>query len=273
MIVWNDIEKYKKGIDNTKKEDGLNENDKLTKNKTSYNKNAFHINHNVNDYGLNDKVTIKPFHVTYDQSFKNMFKNKSTPSNFLKGSVELSSGTRRVIEMTNKMIPKIDHSYVDPQYYEHKLEGKTNKVLMLNEMSGGKDFAKRFIEDMKSKELPNTSQLILKKTDLPDQAMPEPPIPEPPKSKYSKFKRDKGHLLNQPPPLLAYEDDEDIDEVINLPPETKRSYSHQKKTPTRPPPQSPIQKIGLDIKSAIPPSPIRSKAEIKEAIQRDPKIQ
>ena len=149
MIVWNDIEKYKKGINNGKKEDGLNENDKLSKSKTSYNKNAFHFNHHPNDYGLNDKVTIKPFHVTYDPSFKNMFNNKSTPSNLLKGKVELSSGTRRVIEMTDKMIPRIDHSYIDPQYYEHKLEGKSNKVLMLNEMSGGKDFAKRFIEDMK----------------------------------------------------------------------------------------------------------------------------
>ena len=81
MLIWNDIEKYKNEINSTKKLDGLNENDKLSKSKTIYKKNAFHFNHHVNDYGLNEKVTIKPFHVTYDQSFKNMFTNKSTPSN------------------------------------------------------------------------------------------------------------------------------------------------------------------------------------------------
>ena len=122
------LQKYRKEINDGKKIDGLNENDKLTKSKTSYNKNAFHFNHHVNDYGLNDKVTIKPFHVTYDQSFKNMFANKSTPSKLFKGAVELSSGTRRVIEMTDKMIPKIDHSYIDPGFYEHKLKGKTKKL-------------------------------------------------------------------------------------------------------------------------------------------------
>ena len=37
--------------------------------------------------------------------------------------------------------------------------------------------------------------------------------------------------------------------------------------------QSSNTKKGLDIKSAIPPSPIKSKAEIKEAIQKDPIIQ
>ena len=52
MLVWNDIEKYKNEINNTKKLDGLNENDKLSKSKTNYNKNAFHFNHHVNDYGL-----------------------------------------------------------------------------------------------------------------------------------------------------------------------------------------------------------------------------
>ena len=62
-----------------------------------------------------------------NNDLKNMFKNKSTPSNELKGKVELSSGTQNAIKTFNKSIPKIDHSYIDPQYYEHKIEGKTTK--------------------------------------------------------------------------------------------------------------------------------------------------
>ena len=243
MLVWNDIEKYKNEINNTKKLDGLNENDKLSKSKTNYNKNAFHFNHHVNDYGLNDKVTIKPFHVTYDQSFKNMFANKSTPSKMLKGKVELSSGTRRVIEMTDKMIPKIDHSYIDPGYYEHKLEGKTNKDLMLKNISKSKEFAKKFIEGMK----PSPS-LTLSPKPSPRNSFSSSPPPSP---------RDPQTSPKHTPQPPRH----------SIPLETKSK-----------PPQSPIQKIGLDIKSAMPPSamppsPIKSKAEIiEEASQRDTRL-
>ncbi len=65
------------------------------------------------------------------------------PSNSLNGKVNLSTGTREIIKMTNKMIPKIDHS----GYYEHKLnEIKSNKDLMTSEYSKAETFAKEFIE-------------------------------------------------------------------------------------------------------------------------------
>ncbi len=76
-----------------------------------------------------------------------MFKNKCIPSNSLDGKVNLSTGTREIIKMTNKLIPKIDHSTIDPGYYEHKLnEMKSNKDLMKREYSKAETFAKEFIE-------------------------------------------------------------------------------------------------------------------------------
>ena len=53
MIVWDDI-------------DGLNENNKYNKNKISHNKNKFHFNPSNEDYGLDDKITIKPFNIRFE---------------------------------------------------------------------------------------------------------------------------------------------------------------------------------------------------------------
>ena len=140
MIVWNDIEHLTKGYTNgLKKIDGLDENDKFNKNKTNHNKNKFHFKSSNNDYGLDDKITIKSYNVKYDSSFKKLMLGKSTPSNIL-GKHSLSSGTIEAIKLGKKSIPKIDYSYIDPQYYEHKLKGKTNKDFILKEMTPGKDF-------------------------------------------------------------------------------------------------------------------------------------
>ena len=52
--------------------------------------------------------------------------------------------------MTNKMIPKIDYSGVDPGYYEHNLnEVKSNKDLMMREYSKATEFAKEFVKTKK----------------------------------------------------------------------------------------------------------------------------
>ncbi len=82
----------------------------------------------------NDKYTIRPFKLHYDQSFKDLFKNRTTPSSLLKGrTVNLSAGTKEILKMTNKLIPKIDYSGVDAGYYEHKSnEVKSNKDLMMS---------------------------------------------------------------------------------------------------------------------------------------------
>ena len=146
MIVWNDIEHLTKSYTNgIKKLDGLNENKKYNNNKIDFNKNKFHFNHSNDDFGLDERITIRPFHIKYDSSFKNLMSVKSTPSKTL-GKHSLSSGTIEAINLTKKLIPNIDYSYTDPQYYEHKLKGKTTKDLILNELSKGKKFAKEYME-------------------------------------------------------------------------------------------------------------------------------
>ena len=146
MIVWNDIEHLTKNYNSgLKKLDGLNENEKFNKNKTNRNKNKFHFNPSNDEYGLDEKYTIRPFHIKYDSSFNKLMSNKSTPSKSL-GKHSLSSGSLEAIKLTKKLIPKIDYSYTDPQYYEHKLQGKTTKDLILKELSKGKKFAKEYME-------------------------------------------------------------------------------------------------------------------------------
>ncbi len=80
MIVWDDIEKltknYHSGI---KKLDRLNENTKYNNNKTNH-KNNFKFKQSNDDYGLDDKVTIRPFHIKYDSNIQKLMVGKSTPS-------------------------------------------------------------------------------------------------------------------------------------------------------------------------------------------------
>ena len=148
MIVWNDIEHLTKNYTNgIKKIDGLDENNKYSKNKISHNKNKFRFSPSNNDYGLDDKITIKPFNIKYDSNIKKLMIGKSTPSNIL-GKHQLSSGTIEAIKSAKKFIPKIDYSYVDPQYYQHQLKGKTNKDFILKEMTPGKDFAQKYVSNL-----------------------------------------------------------------------------------------------------------------------------
>ena len=148
MIVWNDIEHLTKNYTNgIKKIDGLDENNKYNKNKISHNKNKFRFSPSNNDYGLDDKITIKPFNIKYDSNIKKLMIGKSTPSNIL-GKHQLSSGTIEAIKSAKKIIPKIDFSYVDPQYYQHQLKGKTNKDFILKEMTPGKDFAQKYVSNL-----------------------------------------------------------------------------------------------------------------------------
>ena len=72
---------------------------------------------------------------------------KSTPSKTL-GKHSLSTGTIEAIKLTKKLIPEIDYSYTDPQYYQHNLKNKSNIDFILNEMTTkapGKDFAKNYV--------------------------------------------------------------------------------------------------------------------------------
>ena len=170
MLVWNDIAKYIKDYNNgiKKLDDAVSDANNLQKEKLNHKTNQFKLHSLTDDYGLNDKVTIRPMKFKYDNDLKNMFHNKSTPGNSLKGNVELSSGTKEVIRMTNKWIPKIDHSYIDPQYYEHKLEGKTNKDLILNQLSKSKskEFAKNYVTGLSKPKLPERNPPSFNKSAL-----------------------------------------------------------------------------------------------------------
>ena len=163
MLVWNDIAKYTKDYNNgiKKLDDVLIDAKKLQNEKLNHKTNKFKLHSLTDDYGLDDKITIRTMKFKYDNGLKNIFDGKSIPGNSLKGKTELSSGTKEVINMTNKMIPKIDHSYIDPGYYEHKLEGITNNDLILKEMSNGKKFAKKYVEDMKDKTRSILDDIIL----------------------------------------------------------------------------------------------------------------
>jgi hypothetical protein len=147
-MIWNDINIFKRDYSNgVKKLDGDTD---MQIEKLKHKTNAFNITPDIDEHGLDDKYTIRPFKIHYDQSLKNLFKNKCTPSNSLNGKVNLSTGTKEILKMTNKMIPKVDHSGVDPGYYEHKLnEIKSNKDLMMKEYSKANTFAKDYVERMK----------------------------------------------------------------------------------------------------------------------------
>ena len=151
-MIWSDIGIYKRDYTNgIKKIDDLNDATKNQNDKLKHNQHSFNTTPQIDEYGLNDKYTIRPFKLHYDQSFKDLFKNRTTPSSLLKGrTVNLSTGTKEIIKMTNKMIPKIDYSGLDPGYYEHNLnEVKSNKDLMMRQYSKATEFAKEFVKTKK----------------------------------------------------------------------------------------------------------------------------
>jgi hypothetical protein len=162
-MIWSDIGIYKRDYTNgIKKIDDKDEAIKYQNEKLKHKTNAFNTSPEIDD-GLEDRYTIRPFKLHYDQSLKNLFKNKTTPSNVLQGNLNLSTGTKEIIKLTNKLIPKIDHSGVDPGYYEHKLnEIKSNKDLMKREYSKADTFAKDFVADMKTKREQLASKLTFR---------------------------------------------------------------------------------------------------------------
>ena len=64
------------------------------------------------------------------------------------------------IKYVNSTIPKIDYSYVDPQYYQHKLKGKTNKDFILKELSKGQEFARNVLTSITSAPTPISTTAI-----------------------------------------------------------------------------------------------------------------
>jgi hypothetical protein len=152
-MIWSDIRIFKRDYTNgIKKIDGLNDAVKNQNEKIKHNTNAFNIHPKIDEHGLEDKYTIKSFKFHHNQSLKDLFKNKTSISGTLNGRNNLSIGTKEIIKMTNKLIPKIDHSGIDPGYYEFNLnEIKSNQDLMKREYSKAETFAKDFIADMKKK--------------------------------------------------------------------------------------------------------------------------
>ena len=145
-MIWNDVNLFRRDYTNGIKKlnsvtDDYND---LQNEKLKHSSKAFDITPDIDEHGLNERYTIRPFKLHYDHSLKDLFKNKCSPSSVLKGKVNLSTGTKEIIKMTNNLIPKIDHSTIDPGYYEQNLNKiKSNKDLMMREYSKAKDFCKR----------------------------------------------------------------------------------------------------------------------------------
>ena len=95
-MIWSDIGIYKRDYTNgIKKIDDLNDATKSQNEKLKHNTNAFNTSPEISEYGLDDKYTIRPFKRHCDQNLKNLFKNKTTPSNEFKGTINLSTGTKK----------------------------------------------------------------------------------------------------------------------------------------------------------------------------------
>ena len=151
-MIWNDVNLFRRDYTNgIKKLNGVTDDYKDLQNaKLKHSSKAFDITPDIDEHGLEDRYTIRPFKLHYDNSLKDLFKNKCTPSSVLNGKVNLSTGTKEIIKMTNKLIPKIDHSTIDPGYYEYKLNDvKSNKDLMMKRLSNADAFAKSLVKDLK----------------------------------------------------------------------------------------------------------------------------
>ena len=153
MLVWNDIAKYTQQYNNGIKklgniEQSINQIDNKLKTKHKYNTQPI-----VDDYGLDDKYTIRPFNIKTDPYTKEIFTNKTKTSNLLNNRSKLSSGTIEAIKTQSKYVPKVNHSYIDPQYYEFKLQNKSNNDLILNKLTKGREFAGSYVESLKLKGL------------------------------------------------------------------------------------------------------------------------
>jgi len=80
-MIWSDIGIYKRDYTNgIKKIDDLNDAIKIQHEKLKHKTNAFDKTPQIDEYDLDEKYTIRPFKRHYDQSFKDLFKNKTTPS-------------------------------------------------------------------------------------------------------------------------------------------------------------------------------------------------
>ena len=114
-MIWSDIGIYTRDYNNgMKKVDVYNEAIKKQNEKLKHKTTAFNTHPKVDEHGW-DKYTIRSLKFHHNQSFKDLFTNKTTISSTLKGGqLNLSNGTKEIIKMTNRMIPKIDYSGVDP---------------------------------------------------------------------------------------------------------------------------------------------------------------
>ena len=204
MIVWNDIEHLTKNYNSgLKKLDGLNSSIKHNTNKTNHKNNSFQFNHLNDDYGLDERITIKPFHIKYNSNLNKLMSGKSTPSKTL-GKHSLSTGTIEAIKLTKKLIPEIDYSYTDPQYYQHNLKNKSNIDFILKEMTPkdlapGRDFAQRYVATLPKRDALLASISKSSPTSTSSTTLPSSPPPTPSTS---------TRLNNLPDPNIGVLDNE-----------------------------------------------------------------
>ncbi len=81
-MIWNEINIFKRDYTSSiKKLDGLtNDYSDLQNEKLKHKLNAFDTTPNIDLHGLDDKYTIRPFKLHSNNSLKDLFKNKCSPS-------------------------------------------------------------------------------------------------------------------------------------------------------------------------------------------------
>ena len=187
-MIWPDVPIFIRDYSNGIKKLDDNSEEILNK-KLKYNPNAFQLTPLSDDFGLDEKYTISPFNIQTSSSLKDLFKNRYTPSNTLKGSkVNLSTGTKEIIKMTEKMIPKIDHSTIDPGYYENKMNKiHSNNDLMLREMSKADAFVQGVISNLKPVTNAGGVPITLEPSPAPTAAPTSTPTPTPTPSRSTRL--------------------------------------------------------------------------------------
>lgn len=96
---------------------------------------SFSFKRNVTDFGLSDAISDKKF--TFEKANNNLLLNDQLPS---ANKFRQSSGLGGLLKYCDDMAPKKDYRYVDPQFYEYRLNGMTLERMVDNRRRMESDF-------------------------------------------------------------------------------------------------------------------------------------
>ena len=103
-MIWNDINIFKRDYTNgIKKLEGITEDyNELQNEKLKHNHNAFNTTPDIDEYGLDDKYTIRPFKLHYNHGLKDLFKEEGAlkgAATFLKSPVTSVGGLSVLVKL------------------------------------------------------------------------------------------------------------------------------------------------------------------------------